>query len=701
MAADVVITDGSVDWSGGVNSLAVTTIQSPKNPNGINRNQLCWLDNAILRDGGITCRSGFSQLATISDRTGYFQGKFMYVPQGAYPYEVYSINGHIIIYDPTTFIATDLTLAFPANSPQFNPAGDYQAEFCQAEQFLVIQAGDNATLPFIWDGVTLRRSNGLTGNLTRGGSETPAATYSFRTTNAWYIPSVGDQVTVDINGNYPGSIGDIGTWTNIEYTTDPIATFEVMATPVGQITLKTVSTQSVGAYQYADYAISFAVAAVIVPPTLLINEIPAAGAMDYFMGRIWYAQGRVASAGDIVGSQQSGTLAYNYTDSVLRVTENPLVLSGDGFRIPSNDGATIRAIKHSANIDAALGQGRLFLSTTKAIYALNVPVTRAEWIATTNSNQPLMTVVQLNNGWVNGRSVVAVNGDLFGQSLEPGIRSLNQSTRLFNQWGNIQISANETRILQFNDRDLLRYSSGAYYDNRLLETSLPVRTDQGVVSNAMIPLDFTPISSFNSQKQPNWEGMYEGLDIFQINTGDFGGRERCFITARSRIDQSIQLWEFVSGTKFDNSSANGEVRVTWAVEFPAFTWGDENELKRLVGAELWIDRLTGTVDFTMQYRPDGQACWITWHQWKKCSTKNSPETVENPYSYPLTPCLESYFSTMALPTPPQNICTTTGRPSDIGYQFQPRLIVTGFCRVRGLYLHATKYGRKLYENITC
>ena len=603
MAADVVISDGSVDWSGGINSLAVTTIQSPKNPNGINRNQLCWLNNATVRDGGITCRSGFIQLAVISDSTGYFQGKFMYVPQGAFPYEVYSINGHIIIYDPTTFTSTDLTLAFPANSPQFNPAGDYQAEFCQAEEFLLIQAGDNSTLPFIWDGFTLRRSIGI--------NNTAAA---------------------------PGTPG--------------------------------------------------------------VNEIPAAGAMDYFMGRIWYAQGRQVSAGDIVGGP-SGTLPYNFKNSVLNVTESPLVLGGDGFTVPSNDGATIRAIKHSANIDTSLGQGRLFVSTAKAIYALNVPVTRSDWIATNNSTQPLMTVVQLNNGWVNSRSVVVVNGDLFGQSLEPGIRSLNQAVRDFGMWGNIQISANETRILQFNDRSLLRYSSGTYYDNRLLETSLPVRTDQGVVSNAMIPLDFTPISTFNNQKQPNWEGMYEGLDIFQINIGDFGGRERCFVTARSRIDQSIQLWEFISGTKFDNSTANGEVRITWAIEFPAFTWGDENELKRLIGAELWIDRLTGTVDFTMQYRPDGQACWLTWHQWKKCSTKNSPETVENPYSYPLTPCLESYFSTMTLPTPPQNVCTTTGRPSDIGYQFQTRLIITGFCRVRGLYLHATKYGRKLYENITC
>lgn len=602
-APDVIITDGSVDWSGGVDSQAVTTIQSPKNPNGIQRNQLCWLDNATVRDGGITCRSGFQQLATIHDKSGYFQGKVMYVPEGANPYLVYSISGHIIIYNIESGQSLDLTLAFPANAPQFNPPGDLEAFFCQAEQFLVIQAGDNTTLPFIWDGNTLRRSKGITNTA-------------------------------------------------------------------------------------------------VAPGTPGVNEIPAAGAMDYFMGRLWYAQGRQISAGDIVGGT-SGTIAYAFRDSVINVTENPLVLGGDGFTIPSNDGTTIRGIKHSANIDAALGQGRLFVGTRKAIYALNVPVTRTEWIAATNANQPLITIVQLANGWVNDRSIVTVNGDLFFQSLEPGIRSLLQAMRYFSMWGNIAISANETRILQYNDRALLRYSSGMYYDNRMLQTSLPVRTDQGVVSHALIPMDFTPISSFNKERQPNWEGMYEGLDFFQLATGDFGGRERAFATVRSQIDQSMQLWEFVAGTKFDNSTLNGESRITWVMEFPAFTWGDENELKQLVGAELWIDRLFGTVQFTMEYRPDGQACWIPWHTWKKCSTKNTPESVANPAGYPLVPCLESYFATMTLPKPSPNQCTATNRPSDQAYQFQPRLVITGFCRVRGLYLHAYKLGRKLYQNITC
>ena len=600
MAESVIITDGSVDFSGGVDSIKVTTIQSERNPNGLARNQLAWLNNAGVRDGGILPRWGWTLLQTCFPSSSLFQGAFLYKPLDANPYHIVSISGHIYKVEEGS-PPVDLTGEFPSNSPQFNPADQPIAYFCQAEQYLIIQAGDGITLPFFWDGNLLRRSIGIT-------TSTPA--------------------------NAPN-----------------------------------------------------------------INEIPAATAMDYFMGRIWYAQGRTASAGDIVGGP-SGTVANEYRDSVLSVTECPLVLGGDGFSVPAEDGV-IRGLAHSANIDAALGQGRLFMGTRKAIYALNVPVSRADWIATTNSNQPLVTVVQINTGWVNDRGIVTVNGDLFYQSLEPAIRSLNQSIRYFGQWGNKQISNNEHRILQYNNRELLRYCSGIYFNNRMYQTALPEIVDQGVIHKALIPCDFIPISSFGADHPPNWEGMYEGLDFLQVTTADFGGLERAFAFAVSRETSEIQLWELTSYAKDDNN-AFGEARINWIIETPAFTWGDETTLKQLCGAELWIDRLYGTVQFSMEYRPDGQACWNLWHIWKKCSPRNSAENANNPISYPLTPCLESYFNSMTLPAPdPMKCASATGRPAIEAYQFQVRLVIKGFCRVRGIYLHATARGRKLYQNITC
>jgi hypothetical protein len=600
--SQVTIVDGSVDFSGGVNSIKTTTIQSERNPNGLSRNELAWLNNAGVRDGGILQRTGWQLLGTIHDRTGFYNGGFMYDPDSANPYLILCISGQTyrVLLDPTLtggnpFSITNLTASFlgttmPAAEPFYN--------FSQGENFLVLQAGDLVTLPLFWNGTTLRRSKGITN---------PA------------VP--------------PGTPG--------------------------------------------------------------VNEIPPAGPMDYYMGRSWYAQGRQYSAGDMVGGP-SGTAANHFRDAILNVTENPLVLGGDGFTVPTNAG-NIRALTHNANLNAQLGQGQLLIGSRKAWYSLQVPVSRSDWINASSNNQPVQTVVQLINGPISDRSIVKANGDIFHQSLEPAIRSIFASVRNFEQWGNISISANEQRVLSFVDRSVQRFCSGILFDNRMLQGTLPLQTPQGVVSQAIIPMDFVPISSFGAARQPVWQGIMQGLQILQMFIGDFGGRERAFALAVSTIDSSIQLWEITDFLRTDINDS-GEARVSWIIEFPAFTWGDEFMLKKLVSAELWIDKLYGTVDFTLEWRPDSDPCWKLWHKWKECSARNSAEDCANPISYPLVINRETFRATRTMPRPPEQCESITGRPAHIGYQIQPRLTIHGWCRVRGLLLHAEKFLEKLYHN---
>jgi hypothetical protein len=626
MATNVIMTDGTTDFSAGVNSVKTTTIQSQLNPNGLARNELGWLINASVRDGGISQRWGWQPLQVLLPYnapqlagTGGYQGGFMYEPDFANPYLIFAVGGDIFKWDPATNAVTNLSQQFNLRHPKTEPI----FYFCQAEKWLVIQAGDlnkggpvnkpvtdnmGNTLPLFWDGSTLRRSHGITTN-------SPPA-----------------------------------------------------------------------------------------PPNNGINEIPPATTMDYYMGRLWYAQGRTVSAGDIVGGP-SGTAANTQRDAVLNVTENPLVLGGDGFTVPSNDG-NVRAVRHSANINAALGQGQLFIFTRRAIYALSVPVSRADWIASGNSGtdtskgqMPLLTVVQLVNGACSDRSIVAVNGDLFYQSLEPGIRSLVAAIRYFQQWGNIDISSNEERLLQLNDRSLLIYSSGIEWDNRLLMTALPIQKPQGVVHQAIAPLDFVPMSFFGAQLNPIWEGVYDGLDHFQLFRGDFGGLQRAFSVMLSRSDQSIQVWELTQANYFEN----GENRVIWQIETPAFNFGTDFKLKKLQGGEIWVDRIHGTVDFIIEYRPDGQTCWVPWHRWQVCSAKDCREDTPACLDYPIAPVPygPGYRNSMVLPFPAEMCDRQMNRITTVAHQFQARLTIKGYCRVRAIYLHATEFARQMYEKLTC
>lgn len=585
---DSIMVDGSLDFSGGVNSYLVPTVASENNPNGLKRNQLSWLNNATVRGGGITQRATWKKKGNLPDNAiGNYQGSYMYEPDSEESYIISAISGSIWKIDPDhPESAINLSSIFKLTHPEALE----RYYFVQAEQFLVIQAGDMTTLPLIWDGSTLRRSRGL---VTTG-------------------------------------------------------------TP----------------------------------------EIPSATCMDYFMGRLWYAQGRQYSAGDIVGNQASGTLAYNFRDSVLRVTENPLCIGGDGFIVPTNAG-NIRAIKHSANINTQLGEGQLYIFTRRAVYSLTVPVTRNDWIAADTNNQPRQTVVQITNGSVNDRGVVEQNGDLFYQSLEPSVRSLFVAIRSYDQWGNTPISINEYRVLRFNDRNLMRFVSGVSFDNRMLQLAMPETCPVGVCHRAVMPLNFDVISTLenmNSRIPPVWEGMWEGLNFLELLVGDFGGLQRCFTLTWSDSSRNIQLWEITTAERFEKD----DNRVVWYIEFPSFTWGDELMLKKLVGAELWIDRLYGEVMYQMDYRPDGDACWHTWHQWKLCTARTCKEDVTNPVCvYPTDYC-ESFRQTIKLPVPPAVCQHSSERPTTIGYQFQTRLIIKGFCRIRGLILRAEKVEEQMY-----
>lgn len=621
-----VLVDGSMDWSGGVDSVKTTTLQSEMNPNGLARNELAWLNNATVRDGGISGRLGWSYLFDISDGSERYQGGYLYAPvDDQMPYLVVCIGGTLLWVDVISGIITNISdAAYSAGHvPHMMPATAERIFFCQAEEFLIMQAGDYVTNPLIWFG-----------------------TYS-------------NQMHQSMGHNPAVSPGQGG-----------------------------------------------------------VSQIPPAGPMDYYMGRLWYARGRQFGAGDIVGGP-SGTLQYggfdlNFRNSIFEVTENPLSVEGLDFVVPSQAG-NIRALKHSANLNTQLGQGLLYIFTRRSVYSMEVPVSRSDWIGTGNEqsydystgvaiptatgNMAVMKVAQLVNGAVNDTGIVPVNGDLFYQSFEPGIRSLITAIRDFEELGNKQISAPIERLTKFNDRELMRFCSGIAFDNRLLQTQLPQDTDQGVISKALAVMDFIPLSTNRSQKVAIWEGMYEGLEFMQLFEGDFGGRQRAFAIVRKSTDGTLQLWELTSSQREDFNQ-HGSSRVTMVIEFPAYNFGDQFKLKKLVSAELWFDRMIGTVDFQMQYRVDGDHCWNLWHEWSECTAKDSSEDIP-PMQYPIVPYCETYRWSKTLPLPPSSCSTASRRPMNIGYQFQPRLVIKGSTRLRGMLLKAEKYEDSVYSNLVC
>lgn len=430
------------------------------------------------------------------------------------------------------------------------------------------------------------------------------------------------------------------------------------------------------------------------------NEIPPAGPSDYFSQRLWYSLGRLFIAGDIALNQTSGTATYGYRDSVIHSTENPVATAGDAFIVPTTAG-NIRALKHASNIDTNLGESPLFVFTRRTVYAASPPLTRADWTSATFDNMPIQKVALARGGTFAERSVVAVNQDLFYQSTPNGdIRSLSVAVRNFKQWGNIPISSNENRALVFNDRSLLHMSSGVEFDNRLLQTVLPVQTPVGVGFRGIIPLDFNLISSLEDRLPPAWEGIYSGMNVLQLLEADIGGVDRCFAVIWSDVSQQIEIWEITNDQRFEN----GEQRVRWRAETPAYTWNDPTKLKRLEALELWFDKILGTVDVKVFYRPDSWPCFIPYREFKICAARDCREDLDAPCvedGYPKTQFCEGDRTMIMLPKPPTQCIPNNNRPSDIFYQCQFRIEMHGWTRIRGILAHALPVEKRPWENLIC
>lgn len=747
------ITTGQQDWSGGVNSDAVPTIASPQNPTGLKATQLAWAINATVRGGTISPRAGYDRLIAFTAGMGLFQEASIYEPDSGLPYIVAQIAGRTftaLLDDPYTI--TEITIA---GDP--NPADRPQAWMCQGEQFLVIQ--DGVSLPLIWDGATLRRSSGparTLGVVAAIFAAPPVGQSVLVTLTAPFQGSDGD--IVDINGKYYRATTDTSGFITVENTvtsfpgsviaagaifqerlTDPVphqyitttqASFivPVAATPV----TVSVSPPYTGAVpnnvslfdKFGGYGGSgsttetWRITAVGAPPAgpnevYLVNiddtagtnipvntllqtpaEIPTAECMDYYMGRLWLALGREYLAGDIVRGP-SGTAAYGYRDSILKMTENTYIALGGTFLVPTNAG-NIRALKHPANLDTALGEGQLLVFTRRNVYSVNVVPTRAAWAAL---EEPIQRVALINYGTTSDRSVAAVNGDLFFQSVD-GVRSLVQAIRYFEQWGQVPVSIEEQRAVERNDRALLRYGSGIEFDNRLLETALPFQTDVGVCHQALLPLNFDLISTLAEKYPPAWEGALVGLDFLRLLKCDYGGRQRAFTFAREGTN-GIALWE-ITNHLAEDANVTGDLRVSWVFETPSFTWGDPFKLKELDTIELWFDRLAGQVEINVEFRPDAHPCWEYWHKWTDCAPRNNCEDpgVVLPCDYPTQTYRQQYRATVVLPKPPQFCENSQHRPINHGYAFQFRVTIKGALRIRGLIAHAFERDTQPYLSVT-
>jgi len=412
------------------------------------------------------------------------------------------------------------------------------------------------------------------------------------------------------------------------------------------------------------------------------DDLPVGTAMAYVNGRIWVTlPNRLAfMAGDIAYGS-SGTPEKEYRDAILKQTENDYLNEGGYFGMPSNCGGIV-ALKATNNLDTSLGQGPLLILTPNLVASVQAPFDRTVW---KDLNYPIQTVALLSYGAVSEGSVVNVNGDLFYRA-EDGIRSFAMARRDFGQWGNTPISAEMNRVLEYDTRFLLEYSSATVFDNRLLVTASPyIVQGHGIAHRGLSVLDFDILSRMAGAQQPAWDGLWTGLNILKLVKGRFAGKERCFAFALNGAKQ-IELWEVTLSDPHDSGDV-GDTPIEWYPETRAFDFQSPFDLKNLEFGELWLDELRGTVGIKAFYRPDEYAKWIAWHGAGWDETATDTFAAPNSTAPPEPPRTQSR-SKMRLPNPDSTVDEVEERPFKQFFRMQVMLRFTGHCRLKQVRLVA-------------
>lgn len=418
------------------------------------------------------------------------------------------------------------------------------------------------------------------------------------------------------------------------------------------------------------------------------REIPPGYVGAYINGRIWLAlpNRRFYVAGDIVGDRSSGSQQHDYRDSVLKFTSNTYLNEGGSFSTLANNGL-ITAIIGSTQIDTSMGQGPVCIFTERSVFTNQAPVDAATW---KDLAYPIQTVADTDYGALSPRSVVNVNSDTWYRS-EDGVRSFIIARRNFNAgWGNTPMSQEMDRIIRNDSVALLSHCSAVVHDNRLLVTCSPSIGSDGVFHRGIIALNFDEVSGMFNKTAPAWEGLWTGLDVFQLVKGRQNNIECAWAICKG-TDGSTEIWQLATAGDFDSYDmlVGGKInRVTKPVqcfiETRSFNFGSGFELKKLLHPEIYVDWLQGTVNFDLRFRPDQYPCWIQWYTWSECNNNtNCNEQCGIPVDYK-----PGYRPLMRTPPAPETCLPSMGVPGNLGYEFQLRLGWTGKTRIKQIRLHA-------------
>lgn len=334
-------------------------------------------------------------------------------------------------------------------------------------------------------------------------------------------------------------------------------------------------------------------------------EVPTGTMMAFGTGRLAViVNDRDVAFGDIYGSHLD--TQTDPADSIILFTERNFLAGGFDAAIPFNQGIAT-GIQFFPQLDTSTGNGQLLVFAERGAASFNLLLDRVLW-----PTSQFQMIALITTGMRGHRSIVGANEDLWFRG-DDGYRSFRQARSDSWGWSHIPLSTSVGQFVDADDKELLKFSSSIYFDNRIIgtcspvwnahkETEVPPAIRGRVYHNGLVVVDFNILSAFGTKFKPSWEGHWTigtsftsnlpDIKILQLVTGTFNGVTRAFVFGLDDQNQN-QLYELSFSDRDDFNGSIPWEMVSRAIDFRGggqqtnqFT---ENEL---YDGDIWLSKIS-------------------------------------------------------------------------------------------------------------
>lgn len=506
-----------------------------------------------------------------------------------------------------------------------------KAYFVQAENYLIIQTGED--IPLIFDGDLLYQSG-------TGPADTAGSISQLHT-----IPSVygammaygqGRLFVVDVERTsiYAGDLAYGGSTVQLE-----ILKGESPANTHAHIFLKSPSPFGLAVTQSGNDILVGADVAFSIGDYVTISGLTASSTSNPGINGTWKVDDVGTTSGNpyfqiaaVINSNNTDPATGGYVakantgeaSDLLRFTEGTYLDEGGALQVPSFMGKITGLIFIPVQ-DIGTGQGDLLVFCETGVISLAVSVPRSQWKETAGFQRVALDQV----GATSHESLATTNGDIFFRSID-GLRTYRNARAELNAFGQVPISAELNSVLPYDTLSMLTACSSVVFNNRLLFTASPKLDYTGVSVNedvtrpitfsTICALDFTTLSTVGAKRTASYDGLWKGLDVTRLVGGLVKLKPRAFaLNVNYETDATNELWEITEDAYADEPINSEPIPITSILETRSFSLGSPVEVKKLIRADFWLGNLRGSTTFNVYWRPDEYPCWRTWHSFVRCA----------------------------------------------------------------------------------